>query len=63
MSRVGLFEKIWRDREFDGLSMQGLARRYGVHRRTVCQVGGAAGAQAAGGSARAGVGGVAGVDR
>ena len=37
MSRVGLFEKIWRDRERDGLSMQGLARRYGVHRRTVRQ--------------------------
>ena len=37
MSRVELFEKIWRDREFDGLSMQALARRYGVHRRTVRQ--------------------------
>ena len=36
-SRVELFEKIRRDREFDGLSMRALARRYGVHRRTVRQ--------------------------
>jgi len=37
MSRVELFEKIRRDREFDGLSTHALARRYGVHRRTVRQ--------------------------
>jgi transposase len=37
MSRVELFEKIRRDREFDGLSTRALARRYGVHRRTVRQ--------------------------
>ena len=36
-SRVELFEKIRRDREFDGLSTHALARRYGVHRRTVHQ--------------------------
>jgi transposase len=36
-SRVELFEKIRRDREFDGLSTHALARRYGVHRRTVRQ--------------------------
>jgi transposase len=36
-SRVELFEKIRRDREFDGLSSRALARRYGVHRRTVRQ--------------------------
>ena len=35
MSRVELFEKIRRDHEFDGLSTRALARRYGVHRRTV----------------------------
>ncbi len=35
MSRVELFEKIRRDREFDGLSTHALARRYGVHRRMV----------------------------
>ena len=34
-SRVELFERIRRDREFDGLSTHALARRYGVHRRTV----------------------------
>ena len=32
-----LFEKIRRDHEFAGLSMRALARRYGVHRRTVRQ--------------------------
>ena len=32
-----LFEKIRRDREFDGLSTRALAIRYGVHRRTVRQ--------------------------
>jgi transposase len=37
MSRVELFEKIRRDHEFDGLSTHALARRYGVHRRTVRQ--------------------------
>jgi len=36
-SRVELFEKIRRDREFDGLSTHALACRYGVHRRTVRQ--------------------------
>lgn len=36
-SRVELFEKIRRDREFEGLSRRGLARRYGVHRRVVRQ--------------------------
>jgi transposase len=36
-SRVELFEQIRRDREFGGLSMHALARRYGVHRRTVRQ--------------------------
>ena len=36
-SRVELFEKIRRDREFDGLSTHALARRYGVHRRMVRQ--------------------------
>ena len=36
-SRVELFEKIRRDREFDGLSTRALAARYGVHRRTVRQ--------------------------
>jgi len=66
MSRVGLFEKIWRDREFDGLSMQGLARRYGVHRRTVCQALVSAvplERKRPVGRPCAGVGGVAGVDR
>lgn len=36
-SRVELFEAIRRDREFEGLSMHALARRHGVHRRTVRQ--------------------------
>jgi len=36
-SRVELFEKIRRDHEFAGSSMRDLARRYGVHRRTVRQ--------------------------
>ncbi|HMC95078.1 MAG TPA: IS21 family transposase [Polyangia bacterium] len=42
MSRVELFEKIRRDHEFDGLSTHALARRYGVHRRTVRQALGSA---------------------
>lgn len=37
MSRVELFERIRRDREFAGLSTHELARKYGVHRRTVRQ--------------------------
>ncbi|WP_249019844.1 IS21 family transposase [Conexibacter sp. S30A1] len=37
MSRVELFEKIRRDHEFAGVSKRELARRYGVHRRTVNQ--------------------------
>jgi len=41
-SRVELFEKIRRDREFDGLSTRALAARYGVHRRTVRQALGSA---------------------
>jgi transposase len=36
-SRVELFEQIRRDREFEGLSLHALARKYGVHRRTVRQ--------------------------
>lgn len=36
-SRVELFERIRRDREFEGLSLHALARRNGVHRRTVRQ--------------------------
>ncbi|MGH2863361.1 MAG: IS21 family transposase [Solirubrobacteraceae bacterium] len=36
-SRVELFEKIRRDREFAGLSLHALASKYGVHRRTVRQ--------------------------
>lgn len=36
MSRVELFEKIRRDHR-DGVSIRGLALRYGVHRRTVRQ--------------------------
>jgi transposase len=39
---VELFEKIRRDHEFDGLSTHALARRYGVHRRTVRQALGSA---------------------
>jgi transposase len=36
-SRVELFEQIRRDREFEGLSTHALARKHGVHRRTVRQ--------------------------
>jgi hypothetical protein len=36
-SRVELFERIRRDREFERLSVHSLARRHGVHRRTVRQ--------------------------
>lgn len=36
-SRVELFEQIRRDREFAGMSAHALARKYGVHRRTVRQ--------------------------
>jgi transposase len=36
-SRGELFEKICRDHEFAGSSTRELARRYGVHRRTVRQ--------------------------
>jgi transposase len=36
-SKVELFERIRRDREFEGLSLHALARRYRVHRRTVRQ--------------------------
>jgi transposase len=36
-SRVELFEQIRRDREREGLSVHALARRHGVHRRTVRQ--------------------------
>ncbi len=36
-SKVALFEKIRQDREREGLSIRALARRYGVHRRTVSQ--------------------------
>jgi transposase len=36
-SRVELFEEIRRDREREGLSIRELARRHGVHRRTVRQ--------------------------
>ncbi len=36
-SRVEQFEQIRRDREREGLSIRELARRYGVHRRTVRQ--------------------------
>jgi transposase len=36
-SRVEQFEQIRRDREREGLSIRGLARRHGVHRRTVRQ--------------------------
>lgn len=37
MSRVELFGKIRRDREFDGFSTHALARWYGLHRRMVRQ--------------------------
>jgi transposase len=36
-SRVEQFEQIRRDRDREGLSLRGLAVRYGVHRRTVKQ--------------------------
>jgi transposase-like protein len=36
-SRVEQFEQIRRDREREGLSIRDLARRHGVHRRTVRQ--------------------------
>ena len=36
-SRVELFEQVRRDREFVGMSTHALARKYGVHRRTVRQ--------------------------
>jgi transposase len=36
-SRVELFKQIRRDRDREGLSIHELARRHGVHRRTVCQ--------------------------
>ena len=36
-SRVELFEQIRREHEFGGLSKHALARKYGVHRRTVRQ--------------------------
>jgi transposase len=36
-SRVELFEQIRRDRDREGLSIRELARRHGVHRRTVRQ--------------------------
>jgi transposase len=41
-SRVELFEQIRRDRDREGLSIRGLARRHGVHRRTVRQALGSA---------------------
>jgi transposase len=34
-SRVELFWQIRRDHEYEGLSVHALARKYGVHRRTV----------------------------
>ncbi|WP_239591662.1 IS21 family transposase [Mycolicibacterium tusciae] len=37
MSRVGLFEAIRRDARWEELSVRALAKRYGVHRRTVRQ--------------------------
>jgi transposase len=36
-SRVELFEQIRRDHDREGLSQRALARRHGVHRRTVRQ--------------------------
>lgn len=41
-SRVELFERIRRDHDREGLSIRGLARRHGVHRRTVRQALGSA---------------------
>jgi transposase len=41
-SRVELFEQIRRDRDREGLSVHALARRHGVHRRTVRQALGSA---------------------
>jgi transposase len=41
-SRVELFEQIRREREREGLSLHELARRHGVHRRTVRQALGSA---------------------
>ena len=41
-SGVELFERIRRGREFEGLSLHALARRHGVHRRTVRQALGSA---------------------
>ena len=37
-SRVEQFEQIRRDRDREGLSIRGLARRHGVHRRAVREV-------------------------
>lgn len=34
-SKVELFAAIRRDSRIEGLSVRGLARKYGVHRRTV----------------------------
>ena len=42
MARVELFERIRRDREFEGLSVHALARKHGVHRRAVRQALGSA---------------------
>lgn len=36
-SKVVLFEQIRRDSRVEGLSVRGLAKRHGVHRRTVRQ--------------------------
>ncbi|GIW56486.1 MAG: transposase [Nitrospiraceae bacterium] len=41
-SKVELFEEIRRDRDREGLSIRALARRHGVHRRTVRQALGSA---------------------
>ncbi len=37
LGRVGLFEAIRRDARGEELSVRALAKRYGVHRRTVRQ--------------------------